>query len=1047
MKQSVKMLLLVLIGAFVLLLAPPCPADSLSAADASLYAVTPPPTAPGQSATLLPDGDWLLLGGVLHGHPSNAAALFDPETGLTKTLSATLNFARAWQTATVLPDGTVFIFGGIGSDGAPVNTAERYDPATGAFQVLPATGLTARAHQIAHVLTDGRVLIAGGQHDEPTEIWDPRTNSVTAAGPMVTPRADAESALLSTDPVLLWGGFDSEGNPVASSEWYVPALGLFQPADPSSRLLPPLATLTMPPEVAGSLPADGATGVDPSALLAVRFSTHLDVRTLNTSTVTLIGPTGTVAARVVPAEEGLLLFVTPTQELQPSSSYTLFIEGATDRSGAPLAPVTIGFSTASLGTPNGAGNSGAPVTDQGISVILGPPATAQAPTPAPSVWQPPPAGKPWTLGPVTKTPAANQPLLKAPPGVTALSGQVLLQNGAPLPGVDVSVGNQTTVTDSAGRFLVSPIPAGHVEFIVDGRTANTKTTQFGQFVIGAEIQKGVTHTLSYTVWMPVIDTAHAVSLPSPTTHEVDVTSPLLPGVVLKIPPGVVFRGPHGHIVTSVSLTPVPLDRSPFPLPPFSMYFVIQPGGAVVESGGGTTRPSVQLVYPNTPKQPPGSPVTFMYYDPSGPGWTSYGQGHVSSDGHRIDPDAAVRLYSFSGFGDKESLNPPPPKNPPPGGCAKAGEPVDCYTGVFIYHHTDLVVPDTIPIVIRRTYQSSDTYPRDFGIGWSHDYHMYLYTDYGTGPTNVDFPTLTLVFSDGSTILYTRTPSSPTAGLTGIQMTSAPTPTRFYGSTITYDGTYLVLTLKDGTEYKFNSTDGRFLRQIVNRNGQTLQVIPGDTTTTDNTPDVMIVSPNGRWVTIQYASNDLYNYPAGTSEITRITDNSGRSVSYTYDTNGRLTSATDPDGGVEHYTYVGTTDELQSVIRPNGQTWVTNVYDTNGRVIQQTLADGGTYSFSYVTNSAGQVTQTTVTDPDGNQKVLSFNSAGYVTSVTRAAGTPIAQTTSLTRDATSNLITSTTDALGRTTDYTYDTMGNLTDVTWLAGTPNAVTVQATYTPAF
>lgn len=356
-------------------------AQSLSASDANLYAIPEPVTAPGQSATLLPDGEWLLLGGELQGQPTNAAALFNPETGQTTALASTLHVARAWQTATMLPDGTVFVFGGIGTDGNAVAQAERYDPATETFTLMSATGLTPRAHQIAHVLMDGRVLIAGGTHGAPTELWDPRTDTVTAAGPMMTPRLDAESTLLSTDPVLVWGGFDANGNPVPSSELYVPALGLFQPADASSALLPPLAGLTLPPAVAGSSPADGATGIDPSALLAVRFSTHLDVRTLNGDTVTLIGPTGNVGARVVPAEDGLLLFVTPTQELLPSSSYTLFVDGATDRSGTALPPVTIGFSTAALPPSQSAAGGGS--SDQGISVILGPPASS-----AP-VWQPP----------------------------------------------------------------------------------------------------------------------------------------------------------------------------------------------------------------------------------------------------------------------------------------------------------------------------------------------------------------------------------------------------------------------------------------------------------------------------------------------------------------------------------------------------------------------------------------------------------------------------------------------------------------------------------
>ena len=35
---------------------------------------------------------------------------------------------------------------------------------------------------------------------------------------------------------------------------------------------------------------------------------------------------------------------------------------------------------------------------------------------------------------------------------------------------------------------------------------------------------GRTNVLPYTIWMPEIDTAHAVSIPSPTTAETVITS-------------------------------------------------------------------------------------------------------------------------------------------------------------------------------------------------------------------------------------------------------------------------------------------------------------------------------------------------------------------------------------------------------------------------------------------------------------------------------------------------------------------------------------------
>jgi hypothetical protein len=51
---------------------------------------------------------------------------------------------------------------------------------------------------------------------------------------------------------------------------------------------------------------------------------------------------------------------------------------------------------------------------------------------------------------------------------------------------------------------------------------------------------------------------------------------------LHLPAGTVIRDEDGEVVRTVSITPVPLDRTPFPLPPeatFTQFFTIQPGGA------------------------------------------------------------------------------------------------------------------------------------------------------------------------------------------------------------------------------------------------------------------------------------------------------------------------------------------------------------------------------------------------------------------------------------------------------------------------------------
>src|ERR1051326_3289950 len=71
----------------------------------------------GQSVTLLPDGNLLLVGGFgPDGRPLADVVVFDVQRNEPRS-HATLSFPRSWHTATVLPDGTVLILGGIWGGG------------------------------------------------------------------------------------------------------------------------------------------------------------------------------------------------------------------------------------------------------------------------------------------------------------------------------------------------------------------------------------------------------------------------------------------------------------------------------------------------------------------------------------------------------------------------------------------------------------------------------------------------------------------------------------------------------------------------------------------------------------------------------------------------------------------------------------------------------------------------------------------------------------------------------------------------------------------
>jgi hypothetical protein len=156
----------------------------------------------GHTATLLKDGRVLIIGGQTglsnppHYAPVTATAeTYDPSQQNWTATAGSLNTARAFHTATRLPDGKVLIAGGINGEGGRLSSAELYDPATGKFTP---TGnmLEQRSNHYSVLLPNSggsiKVLIYGGQTpasaDQKTaEIWDESTGAFTVAGSSPSP--------------------------------------------------------------------------------------------------------------------------------------------------------------------------------------------------------------------------------------------------------------------------------------------------------------------------------------------------------------------------------------------------------------------------------------------------------------------------------------------------------------------------------------------------------------------------------------------------------------------------------------------------------------------------------------------------------------------------------------------------------------------------------------------------------------------------------------------------------------------------------------------
>jgi len=239
----------------------------------------------GHSATLLPDGRVLIVGGMRRNQDFyRSAELYDPATGKFQP-AGEMSIARVGQAAVLLQSGKVLIAGGWIGHGC-TDSAELYDPATGKFTVIgkmttrrgrPSATLLANGDvliaggadhdapgglasaevfhaatltfepvgsmhsaRIAHTATllqDGRVLIAGGRGEGVTaaaELYDPKTRQFTQTGSMFTARYKHTAGLLPGGRVLIAGGSDERdwSGTLSSAEIYDPHTGKFTAASP-----------------------------------------------------------------------------------------------------------------------------------------------------------------------------------------------------------------------------------------------------------------------------------------------------------------------------------------------------------------------------------------------------------------------------------------------------------------------------------------------------------------------------------------------------------------------------------------------------------------------------------------------------------------------------------------------------------------------------------------------------------------------------------------------------------------------------------------------
>ena len=312
-------------------------------------------------------------------------------------------------------------------------------------------------------------------------------------------------------------------------------------------------------------------------------------------------------------------------------------------------------------------------------------------------------------------------------------------------------------------------------------------------------------------------------------------------------------------------------------------------------------------------------------------------------------------------------------------------------------------------------------------GWTHSYNIFLFSQLGS---------MFLVNGDGRITKYKLNPDNSFTADTG-----------YFDILVRKTRDTFVLTQKDKTRFTFAS-------------------VPG-------TP-FSVAGPVLRLTQIRDRNNDTVTLTYSGGNLTSVRDTYGRTLTFTYNAQGKVASVADPLGRSTTLTYDSTGRSLTMINDPTGHgvryTYnnlyqLTTKFDKDGRAFAYTYTNNkptgsidntgaSNFSLSNPNNWAIDATAlaadqllvyqpstTTKVDGRGNPWRYEYDSRAYVTKMTAPDGA----ITRCTYDPVTRLVASVTDANNHTTQHEYDLLGNHTKIT-LSAPFNYVT-SFTYEPAF
>src|ERR1700682_3549248 len=478
-----------------------------------------------------------------------------------------------------LADGRVLVT--VSTEAQLTNWAQIYDPSTDHWTP---TAINRDGGVVATLLADGRVLLTAGQCDRSgPQIYDPRTNTVSAAAAMAVPNGGGYTpVLLRSGKVLFAGGY---GGPIDVNTQPRNLAQIYDPASNSWKLSPSTLAQRLNPQAV--LLADGrvlVAGGNVSSSGPLPFLTSAEIYDPAANVWTSAGelPTnGYGTAALVALGNGMALAAGGGEDGRPTATAELFDPSA--RTWLKTGPMAYARSGAvSISMADGAAMV---VGGQGVT---GPPLTSAEKFDSAS-------GK-WTvLAAGLKTASADQSAVLVKDGKVFVAawpdfvfGQCSTSDAqvfdpmaaasAPAPGESpTGSGSWSNVRDAAGPFGNYSAPGG-------GFTSSATATALrdGRLLLlgtrpTVEFHAGIYSTgVAGAIFEPASGQSHLISAP-PTISAFGFTATLLgSGKVLVVGDGAELYDPAGDAWNSAGSMPV--NR-------FSQSATLLADGRVLVAGG------------------------------------------------------------------------------------------------------------------------------------------------------------------------------------------------------------------------------------------------------------------------------------------------------------------------------------------------------------------------------------------------------------------------------------------------------------------------------